>query len=78
METILEKVTLALQYSKIDENNKTVYPSEFIESFFSEDPELETIREKTKKVIDLYNDAVENQDTDFLNRDFETDIWVNL
>ena len=74
METILEKVTFVLQNSK-KVNNKFVYNSEFVKLFLCGDPDFDLVEEKSKKVIDLFNEAVEKGDTDFMNRDFETDIW---
>jgi hypothetical protein len=74
METIFEKVTFVLQNSK-KVNNKFVYNPEFVKLFLGGDPDLNIIEEKSKKVIDLFNEALEKGDTDFMNRDFETDIW---
>jgi hypothetical protein len=74
METLLEKVTFVIQNSK-KVNNKFVYNSEFVKNFLIGDPDIDIVEEKSKKVIDLFNEALEKGDTDFMNRDFETDIW---
>jgi len=74
METILEKVTFVLQTSK-KVNDKFVYNSEFVKLVFGGDPDFTQVEEKSKRIIDLFNEALEKGDTDFMNRDFETDIW---
>jgi hypothetical protein len=74
MKTILEKVSFVLEHSK-KVNNKFVYNQEFVKLFLGGDPDFDIVEEKSKKVIDLFNEALEKGDTDFMNRDFETDIW---
>lgn len=78
METILEKVIFVLENTKRNEKNQMEYPTVFVGLFLSGDPDLETIEKKSRKVIDLFNEAEEKGDTDFLNRDFETDIWNQI
>lgn len=76
METILEKVTFILNCTKRNEQtNKMEYPSEFVLLFLKGDPDLDVIENKARKVIDLFNEAEAKGDIEFLNRDFETDIW---
>ena len=77
METILEKVTFVLQTSK-KVNNKFIYNSEVVKLFLGGDPDLAQVEEKSKKAIDLFNEALERGDIDFMNRDFETDIWNQI
>ena len=72
--TLLEKVTSVLQNSK-KVNNKFVYNTEFVKLFLIDESDIDIVEEKSKKAIDLFNEALEKGDTDFMNRDFETDIW---
>lgn len=74
METILEKVTFVLQTTK-KVNNKFVYDPKFVNLFLGGDPDLDVIENKARKFIDLFNEAEAKGDIEFLNRDFETDIW---
>ena len=78
METILEKVIFVLENTKRNEKNQMEYPTVFVGLFLSGDPDLEIIEKKSRKVIDLFNEAEEKGDSDFLNRDFETDIWNQI
>jgi hypothetical protein len=76
--TLLEKVLKVIQTSVRDDNNKLMIPDEFVELCFKGDPDVTQIREKAQKAIDLANEAEEKNDIEFLNRDFETDIWLTL
>lgn len=73
--TILEKVVFVLENTKKNEKNQMFYPSDFVNLFFKGDPDLEIVEKKSTKVIDLFNEAILSNDVDFLNRDFETDVW---
>jgi hypothetical protein len=75
MDTLIEKVKFCFKHVIRNTENKLSIPVDFIELFYYDDPELGIILEKVRKTVDLTNDAEERNDDDFLNRDFETDIW---
>ena len=78
METLIQKVVKVIRSTKRNSDNKIYIPSLCVETLFSDDPDIEIIREKAEKVIKLSNEAEERNDRKFLNRDFETDIWFTL
>lgn len=64
-----EKIKTVLQVVVRNDNNKLSIPEGYVLWFFSEDPDVLVIKEKTEKLVHLLNQAEQNNDTEFLSRD---------
>jgi hypothetical protein len=66
-----EKIKTVLQVVVRGDNNMLLVPDGYILWFFSEDPEVLVIKEKTEKLVRLLNQAEQENDTEFLSRDVD-------
>lgn len=79
METI-EKVRKVLNSAIRDDNNKLyILPLLFEDMMFGEEESvIREVKEKAQKLVDMVNVAEENNDIEFLHKDYETEVYPTL
>lgn len=75
---IIDKVKDMVDSAIRNDFNQLSIPPKLIEMFYGDDPDFKEIKRKTNKLIKLINEAESKGDTEFLLRDFETDVWFIL
>lgn len=78
---IKEKVKMIVESLEMNDKNEFYYSEDLILFHFSDDSEFTIIKNKVKNLVTLMNDIKRNSDEDFqnfLDLDFETEIWYKI
>ena len=77
MKTTLEK-TLDIAYTLSNDSGKFGYFTEMMVGIYGKDDDFQVIKTKMDNLVEKLNSLKGDELTDYLNKDFETEIWDEI